>query len=181
MTAGLRESFAAWWRARAPRERSALAGGAAVLLPLLLVFGLALPATERIRRLEDRSSVLERQLSEMRAMQAAMKARGGMAHAAEDAGATGPADAAGAAALSARLESELAALPGFKGSARVAEGGVAGAIDITVESAPFDALVVWLERVQKRERLFVAEAKFTSLAEAGRVGGRIRLARGGAR
>jgi general secretion pathway protein M len=173
---GLSNTFAAWWRARPPRERRVLAGGAAVLLPLLIVFGVALPAAERVRKLEERAVVLDRQLSEMRAMQAAMKARGPVAD-------TGPSSLVDspAAGLPARLESELAALPGFKGSVRAAEGGNAGGVDITIESAPFDALVVWFERTQKRERLFVAEAKFSAVADVGRVGGRVRLTKGGAR
>jgi type II secretory pathway component PulM len=169
----VRDSLVAWWRARPLRERRVLGGGALVLLPLLIVFGIVLPAAERIGRLEARTVVLDRQLAEMRSMQAAMKAHGP----AMDAVAV---DAASAAGLPARLEAELAALPGFKGSARAADGSIAG-VDIAIESAPFDALVVWLERTQKRERLFVVEAKFNPLPDVGRVGGRVRLARGGPR
>lgn len=166
--AGLRASLAAWWKARAPGERRTLALGALVLAPVLLVFGVVLPAKERIARLDARVLVLDRQLGEMRSMQAALKSAAPATLAAE-----GP--DANAGALPARLDAELSTLPGFRGNARAEGEG----IDLAIESAPFDALLVWLERTQKRERLFPAEVRLNALAEAGRVGGRIRLVRGG--
>ena len=165
--AGLRASLAAWWKARAPGERRTLALGALVLAPVLLVFGIVLPAKERIARLDGRVLVLDRQLGEMRTMQAALKAASPATEGTD----------ANAGALPARLDAELSTLPGFRGNARAEGEG----IDLAIESAPFDALLVWLERTQKRERLFPAEVRLNALPEAGRVGGRIRLVRGGSK
>lgn len=162
----MRQAAVDRWRALAPRERTALKLAAAVLGPALLVFGIGLPVGDSLRRLETRSALLARQLAEMRDMRDWLKAG-----AAADAPAPAP-----ASELATRLEAELAALPGFRGSVRVAEEH----LDVRVDSAPFDGVVLWLERAQARDAVFPLEVRLAALPDAGRVGGRIRLARGGA-
>ena len=168
MSAGLLPRLAgrpaAWWAVRAARERRILAAGAIVVVPMLVVFGLVLPAGERIAKLEARSLTLARQLAELRDMQAWLTAR------------SAPSDAnalAGVNEAAARLAVELAALPGVRANASAVDGGV----EVSVEAAGFDLLLAWLDRVQKRERLFPAEVRLSALPEAGLVGGRLRLAR----
>lgn len=150
------------WQTLAARERRALVFGAAVLGPLLLVFGLALPLSDQLARLERRGAVLTHQLAELRAMHAWLQANAAPVPAAD-----------GVAAAAARLDAELVALPGFQGSVRLAGDGV----DVLIEAAPFDPLLLWLDGVQRRERLFPAEVRLAARPEAGRVGGRVRLLR----
>ena len=166
----LPSALATWWSARLPRERRVLAWGGGLLVPLVLVFGIALPGIERVHTLQDRIQAQDRQLVEMRSIREALRAGA----AAKPVGDSPIPDAA----LAARLEASAAAeLGGFRGSLRMTEEGLVLGID----SAPFDDLLGWLEKIQKRERLFAAEARLVAVAEPGRVGGRIRFAAGGAR
>ena len=139
-------ALANWWAARLPRERRVLTWGAGLLVPLVLVFGIALPGIERVRALQDRVQAQDRQLAEMRSIREALRA----GTAVKPVGDSPVPDAA----LAARLEASAAAeLGGFRGSLRMTEEGLVLGID----SAPFDDLLGWLEKMQKRERLFAAE------------------------
>lgn len=155
----------AWWRARAAGERRTLRWGAALLLPVVLVFGVWLPLTERVHKLEARVVEARAQLAEMRGMHALWRSRPGTA-----ARAALPID------LAARLEGDLrAALPAFNGSVRTSEDGV----ELLFEAASFDALLPWLAQVARRDGLFPREVQLAAVkataSGAGLVGGRIRL------
>lgn len=157
----------AWWLARDARERRTLRWAAGLLLPVILVFGLWLPLSERVRKLEARVADGRAQVAEMRGMQAWWRSRPGMgAHAAL------PVD------LAARLEGDLrAAQPAFKGSVRASEDG----IELLLEAASFDALLPWLAQVARRDGLFPREVQLVAVttpspaAGAGLVAGRVRL------
>lgn len=156
----------AWWAAREARERRALRWGGGLLVPVVLVFGLWLPLTERVHKLETRVVEARTQVAEMRGMHAWWRSRPGSVS-----------RAAVAVDLAARLEAELrTALPAFKGSVRSSDDGV----ELLVETVSFDALLPWLAQVARRDGLFAREVQLTALSAgaapgAGLVGGRVRL------
>ena len=67
MKSSLMPKIAFWWQARTDRERKVLAAWSAVVVLLLLWFGVLSPLFQRIDALEKRVPMLESQLNRMRA------------------------------------------------------------------------------------------------------------------
>jgi type II secretory pathway component PulM len=173
LPASLRQTFRqrlqplhAWWQARQARERRALRWGAFVLLPLLVIFGLWLPLSERVRKIEAQVVQARAQTAEMRGMRDAWGGKG-----------KATARAALPLDLAPRIEAELrSGVPGFKGSVRAGDEGV----EVLLEAVAFDALLPWLALLGRRDGLFPREVQLQPVASgassgAGLVGGRIRL------
>ena len=67
MKSSLMPKIAFWWQARTDRERKILVAWSAVVVLLLLWFGVLTPLFQRINALEKRVPMLESQLNRMRA------------------------------------------------------------------------------------------------------------------
>lgn len=165
-------SCADYWRSMNASERRAILFGAAVLTPLILVFGVWLPVSDRVAALENRLTERELQLANMRAL---LSTTGRLAANPSESPATTRPQTVD---LPARIEAQLRnALPTFKGSVRAVEGG----FELTLESGGFDALMQWISEQARRDAFFVLEAQLSPVMKSpGLVGGRIRFIQGGA-
>ena len=150
------------WEALAPRERRVLAGGAAVLLAVLLYVAAWEPLAQSRDAWRLRVTAAETDLAWMRA--AAPRVQAG--------GAAAPARADGRSLL-ARVDASAREAGLGPALLRVEPVG-AGQVRVTFEQAGFDALMHWLETLA-RDGVRVGEFSAQRADGVGRVDARVSL------
>lgn len=159
----------AWWRARSGRERGILLAGAATLAWALTWAFWWQPAGQRQERLSARITALEASLAQLEEA-AALRATGAAAAAVPP-----------TASLPVRVERGMR-MAGLAAAIRSIQPAGETAVAVTLEGAPFDALVGWLQAAAGDERVRTTEARIDRANAPGAVNARLELgdAAGGA-
>lgn len=151
---------AAWWAARAPRERRIL-GLAGWVIGLSAVWGLAIaPALHTVRTSAERHARLDAQIARLQTM----------AGEAEQVRALNASPAPGRSAAIRALEQSL---PQLGEQARLSLQGSQASVTLPGTSA--EALAGWLNQMRVNARLFPVQAQLRQAAEPGRWVGQVVL------
>ena len=154
-----------FWSARSPRERRIFGGGLAACAFIIGYFLLWRPILGDIARIEAELPRLRAQAEEVKRAADEMtrlraKARPGMV------------DAAGLPSLVERT----ASLHGLKAQAVVSQPDSAR-VEVTIERAPFDAWLAWIDELHRGHHIVVTAARIRALDASGAIRAEAQLAR----
>ncbi|MCG5536827.1 type II secretion system protein GspM [Ectothiorhodospira mobilis] len=155
-----------WWNGLAPRERRVLRLGGIALALILLWWGLWLPLTERVARSQQTVAELRADLAWMQAAARAVRAGRGQEE-------TPPTDR-GERSLLGRVDA-TAREAGLAGHLRRVQPDGEGTVRVWLDDAPFDAILQWLDPLQRRHGVRVGSLVVDRQAREGRVNARIVL------
>jgi general secretion pathway protein M len=152
--AGSFESIAQWFAALSGREQRIVQIGA-LLVPLLLVFGVLLPLDRSVSQAHERLLKKRNDLAWMQGV------------APELAASPQPPSAAGESLLV--IVDRSARESGLAGALAGSEPAGPGALSLRLQKAPFDTLVAWLARLAQQNGIRVDSATIDSAGAPGLV------------
>ncbi|MFP4160864.1 MAG: type II secretion system protein GspM [Ectothiorhodospira sp.] len=155
-----------WWNELAPRDRRILRLGGIALALILLWWGLWLPLTERVARMQESVAELRADLAWMQAAAEAVRSARGQ----EDAPPPDPGDRSLLGVVDATARDA-----GLGGALRRVQPEGNGTVRVWLEEAPFDDTVQWLDRLKRRHGVRIASLVVDRQAQEGRVNARIVL------
>jgi general secretion pathway protein M len=150
------DNLIAWFKAQSPRDQR-LAAGAAVILAIVLIFGIFIPLDTSVSRAQARVQRKQSDLAWMRAVAPQLAAAG--------AAVTAP-----ASQRSLIVVIDTSARESGLGSAlNSSEPGGPGALRVRLDKAPFDTLVQWLARLSQQNGIHVEQGSIDAAGPPGLV------------
>ena len=148
------DTLSAWFKAQSPRDQR-LAAGAAVILFIILIFGIFVPLDTSVSRAHTRVQRKQADLAWMRSV-------------APQLAAAGSAVAAPASQRSLIVVIDTSARESGLGSAlNSSEPSGPGALRVRLDKAPFDTLVQWLGRLSQQNGIHVESASIDAAGPPG--------------
>jgi general secretion pathway protein M len=148
------DTLIAWFKAQSPRDQR-LAAGAAVILFILLIFGIFVPLDTAVSRAHARVQRKQADLAWMRSV-------------APQLAAAGSAITAPASQRSLIVVIDTSARESGLGSAlNSSEPSGPGALRVRLDKAPFDTLVQWLARLSQQNGIHVESASIDAAGPPG--------------
>ncbi|MBK1691695.1 general secretion pathway protein GspM [Ectothiorhodospira mobilis] len=155
-----------WWNELAPRDRRVLRLGGIALALILLWWGLWLPLTDRVARSQQSVAELRADLAWMQAAAQVVRSARGQEEP--------PPVHRGERSLLGGVDA-TAREAGLGGSLRRVQPEGEGRVRVWMDDAPFDDIVQWLDRLQRRHGVRVSGLVVDRQAREGRVNARIVL------
>ncbi len=150
------DTLFAWFKAQSPRDQR-LAAGAALILGIILIFGIFLPLDSSVSRARARVQHKQVDLAWMRSV-------------APQLAAAGAAITAPASQRSLIVVVDTSARESGLGSAlNSSEPSGAGALRVRLDKAPFDTLVQWLARLSQQNGIHVESGNIDAAGPPGLV------------
>ena len=150
------DNLVAWFRAQSPRDQRVAAAGAVVVL-LIIVFGIFVPLDGSVARANTRIQRKEADLAWMRSVAPQLAAAG----------------ATGAAPTSQRslivVVDSSARESGLGSALNSSEPGGPGALRVRLDKAPFDTLVAWLAKLSQQNGIHVESGNIDAAGPPGLV------------
>ena len=150
------DNLVAWFRAQSPRDQRVAAAGA-VLVLLIVIFGIFVPLDSSVARANTRIQRKESDLAWMRSVAPQLAAAG----------------ATGAAPTSQRslivVVDSSARESGLGSALNSSEPGGPGALRVRLDKAPFDTLVAWLAKLSQQNGIHVESGNIDAAGPPGLV------------
>jgi general secretion pathway protein M len=150
------DTVLAWFRAQSPRDQRVAAAGAVVVL-LIVIFGIFVPLDTGVARANARIQRKESDLAWMRSVAPQLAAAG----------------ATGAAPTSQRslivVVDSSARESGLGSALNSSEPGGPGALRVRLDKAPFDTLVAWLAKLSQQNGIHVEQGNIDAAGPPGLV------------
>ena len=150
------DALLAWFRAQSPRDQRLAAGGAVVVL-LLVIFGIFVPLDTSVARANTRIRHKESDLAWMRSVAPQLAAAG-----------TAVATPTSQRSLIVVVDSS-ARESGLGSALNSSEPGGPGALRVRLDKAPFDTLVAWLAKLSQQNGIRVEQGNIDAAGPPGLV------------